>query len=126
MTIDRIGLNLSALSDISAPNISINQTATGILNQLPVTANDSTGGFFAYIVLATIFIITYWYISDKSPLGDFRYSDIRALNLSLGITASIGLTLVTIGFIYSWMAVVLTFFAFLLSNVFLVFIDNRQ
>ena len=126
MSIDLVGLDLNALSNISAPVLDINQTANAILTQLPITANNSPGGYFAYIILATIFMVTYWYISDKSPLGDFRYSDIRALNISFGLTASIGLTLLSTGFIFSWVAVVFSLLSFLVTNIFLMFIENKQ
>lgn len=124
--IDKVGLNLTALGDITAPNISINQTATTILQELPTNATALTGGFFPYLVLSAIFIITYWYLSDKTPLGDFKYSDLRALTLSFGITASVGITQITIGFIESWMAVVFFLLAFLLSNVILIMIENKE
>lgn len=124
--IDKVGLDLNALTTMTPPNISINQTATAILQEFPANANAITGGFFPYLVLGAIFIITYWYLSDKTPLGDFKYSDIRALTLSLGITASVGITQITIGFIESWMAVVFFLLAFLLSNVILIMIENKE
>ena len=124
--IDLVGLDLNALTTITPPNISINQTATALLQEFPANANAIPGGFFPYLVLGAIFIITYWYLSDKTPLGDFRYSDIRALTLSLGITASVGITQITIGFIESWMAVVFFLLAFLLSNVILIMIENKE
>lgn len=124
--IDKVGLNLTALSDIQAPDISINQTATAILNEFPANANAITGGYFPYLILGAIFIITYWYLSDKTPLGDFKYSDLRALTLSFGITASVGITQITIGFIESWMAVVFFLLSFLLSNVILIMIENKE
>jgi len=126
MSIDKVGLNLTALGNLSPPTISINQTATEILKQLPQTANEITGGFFPYLILGSIFILTWWYLSDKSPLGEFRYSDVRALNLALGITASIGITQITVGFIQSWMAVVFVLLSFLLSNILLIYIENKQ
>lgn len=124
--IDKVGLNLTALGDITAPNISINQTATTILQEFPANATALTGGFFPYLFLSAIFIITYWYLSDKTPLGDFKYSDLRALTLSFGITASVGITQITIGFIESWMAVVFFLLAFLFSNVILIMIENKE
>ena len=126
MSIDRIGLDLTALSDISAPTISINQTSQAILEQLPLTASQLTGGYFPYLIMGTMFIITWWYLSDKSPLGDFKYSDVRALNLALGITASIGVTLISVGFIQSWMVVVFSLLSFVLSTVLLIYIENKQ
>lgn len=124
--IDQIGLNLSALGTIQPPTISINQTATAILNEFPANANAITGGFFPYLILGAIFIITYWYLSDKTPLGDFKYSDLRALTLSFAITSSVGITQITIGFIESWVAVVFFLLSFLLCNVILIMIENKE
>lgn len=124
--ITKTGLDLSALADIQPPNISIQDTAIGLLNELPRNANEITNGWFAYLILFTIFVLTYWYLSDKNPLADFKYSDIRALTLSFGITSSIGITLVTIGFIESWMAVVFCILSFMLTNIILIMIENKE
>jgi small-conductance mechanosensitive channel len=126
MSINLVGLDLNALGNMTAPHIDIPQTANEILQNFPLNANEMTGGLFPYLVLFTIFIITYWYLSDKNPLADFKYSDIRALTLSFGITASIGITQITIGFIQSWMAVVFFILAFVLSNVILILIENKD
>lgn len=126
MTLDRVGLDLNALQNISAPVIDINQTASAILNELPYKAQEITGGYFAYIILFGILILTYWYLSDKNPLGDFRYSDLRALTLSLGIVSSIGLVQISANLIQNWMIVAFMLLGFTLMNVVLLWIDNRQ
>lgn len=126
MSINKIGLDLNALTNISAPVIDIPQSAGAILNDFPANATTITGGFFPYLVLFTLFIITYWYLSDKNPLADFKYSDIRAMTLAFGITASVGITQITIGFIQSWMAVVFFLLSFMLSNVILILIENKE
>ena len=125
MTFQKIGIDLESLKDISAPNIQINETASTLLEQLPRTANEITGGYFAYIILGAIFIITYWLLSDKSPLGEYRYTDLRALSLSFGITASVGLQVISIGFIESWIAVVFMLLSFLFTTTLLIMIENK-
>lgn len=125
MTFQKIGIDLESLKDISAPNIQINETASALLEQLPRTANEITGGYFAYIILGAIFIITYWLLSDKSPLGEYRYTDLRALSLSFGITASVGLQVISIGFIESWIAVVFMLLSFLFTTTLLIMIENK-
>lgn len=126
MAIDLVGLNLSALGSITPPNITINQTASAILTELPRNASEITGGYFPYIILGAMFIITYWMLSDKTPFGDFRYSDLRALVLSFGIVSSVGIVQITTGLIESWMAVVFFLLAFMLSNIFLILQENRE
>jgi len=126
MSIDLIGLNLDALSTITPPVIDINTTATAILQEFPLNANSITGGFFPYLVLGAIFIITFWYLADKTPLADFKYSDIRALTLSFGITSSVGVTQMAVGFIQSWMVVVFFLLSFVLSDVILMLIENKE
>ena len=124
--VQQVGVDLEALAGLEAPIINITTNARDILMELPRHANESTGGLFGYIVLFTIFIVTYWYLSDKSPLGEFRYSDVRALTISFGISASIGLTQVSIGFITSWVAVVFFLLSFMTSFLILLAIENRQ
>jgi hypothetical protein len=124
--VEKIGVNLQALSEMSAPVINITTNAKDILTELPRVANESTNGLFGYVILFTIFILTYWYLSDKSPLGEFRYSDIRALTIAFAISASIGITQISIGFLYSWVAVVFFILAYLVSFILLLTIENRQ
>jgi hypothetical protein len=125
MTFQLIGVDLDSLQNITAPNIQINETASAILEQLPRTANEVTGGYFGYIILGAIFVLTYWLLSDKSPLGDFRYTDLRALTLSFGISASVGLQLISIGFIESWLAVVFMLLSFMFTTTLLIMIENK-
>lgn len=124
-TMTKIGINLTALQDIQPPELNVNYTAVQFLNNLPQNADTMTGGYFAYIILFTMFVVTYWYLSDKAPNASFRYSDIRALTLSSAITGSLGVMLVMSGFLYSWMAVVFVLLSSLLTNILLIIQDNK-
>ena len=126
MAIEKIGFNITALNNITPPVLDINYTAVGFLNMLPQNADTMTGGTFAYFVLAVLFIVTYWYLSDKSDLAVFRYSDLRALTIALTFTGSMGVMLVMSGFVYSWVAVTSVLLGALFCNIFLIIQDNKQ
>lgn len=124
--IDKVGLNLTALGNIQSPNITIEQTAIAIFQELPNNAATITGGYFPYIIMGAMFLITYWMLVDKTPLGDFKYSDLRGLTITFGIVSSIGIVLLTTGMIYSWMAVVFFLLSFLVSNILLIMQENKD
>lgn len=126
MAIEKVGLNISGISNIPAPDLDVNYTAIEFLNMLPQNADTITGGYFAYFVLIVMFIVTYWYLSDKSEFGVFRFSDLRALTLSLLITGSMGVMMVMSGFFYSWVAVTTILLGALFCNIFLIIQENKQ
>lgn len=126
MAIEKVGINLTALNNVTPPTLDVNYTAVGFLNMLPQNADTITGGYFAYFVLLCMFVVTYWYLSDKSDLGVFRFSDLRALTISFTITGSMGVMLVMSGFLYSWIAVTGFLLGSLFCNIFLIIQENRQ
>lgn len=126
MSVSKVGLDLNALQGMEAPTITLNTTADGLINQIIEGATTTTQGYFPYVVLVGIFIITFWYLSDKNPQADFKYSDLRALTLAFAITSSIGLTQIMVGFTQSWMAVVFMLLATVLTTVILIIVENKQ
>ena len=126
MAIDKIGFNLTALGNITPPVLDVNYTAVGFLNMLPQNADTISGGYFAYFILVVMFIVTYWYLSDKSELAVFKFSDLRALTIALTITGSMGVILVMSGFVYSWVAVTTFLLGSLFCNIFLIIQENKQ
>lgn len=125
MAIDQIGLNFTALSNLTAPNISINTSASDLVAQIAQDANAVTGGWLGYIMLFAVFVLIYWILSDKSPIGDFKYSDLRALALASGITAIMGLIELSSGYIYSFRAVALFMLAHMVLSILLASNENK-
>lgn len=88
MAFQNITLNLTALADIKPINISVNETT---LSEVINVANTSSNNFIIYATLFAILLVVYITLSDKTPLQDFGYGDVRAINLSLAVCVLIGL-----------------------------------
>ena len=98
MPITEIGLNTN-LTNLTPINFSsIPQTASDILTQTPVNANINTGHWFAFLILIVVWLISYLAFSDKTQFSNFKFGDVRALNLAFGVCSLIGITNLEIGF----------------------------
>lgn len=126
MAIEKVGFDIAGLGNITPPVLDVNYTAIEFLNMLPQNADTISGGYFAYFILLVMFIVTFWYLADKSELAVFRFSDLRALTIALTITSSMGVMLVMSGFVYSWVAVTSFLLGSLFCNIFLIIQENKQ
>jgi len=97
MPITKIGTNLSALKDISAPNITIATNPSEILTNLPETANSVTNDLLAFSIMLVLLIILFWILADKSPFADFGYSDARAGAIAMVFSANLGIVMLMVG-----------------------------
>lgn len=120
MGVEKVNLNLSALNDITPPNISIGSNAKEFLQNLSVNANTLTHGYLPHILLGGVFALLYLILADKSPFGEFKYSDLRAFTLTSGIVSMLGLTLLEIGFFNNLYVIGLTTTLFIIGNIVLV------
>lgn len=97
----KIGLNLTALDNVTPPTFSItNQTdATTLLEQVPQTANEMTGGFYGLIILGSLFGYLMWKLSqDQAFGGDYGYDYVRGIGIAASICGVIGLFCLNMGF----------------------------
>ena len=118
MAITKLGLNLTALDNISPPNLTIPTTGREVIDLIPSKANELVGfALLTHIILGGLAVLLYWILSDKLPFGEFKYSDIRALFLSSSIASVIGVVMVEIGFLGSFKALA---FYIILSIVFYI------
>lgn len=93
-----IGINFSVFSNTNISfNEFTNQTTGAFFNNITQSANDTTGGFLAIILLFTIGLFLVYTLTDKRPIGNFGYSSIRGLGISLGIISTLGIVMLSIG-----------------------------
>lgn len=116
-----IGINYSVFNDINFDELAnyTNQTALEFVTQAPVKANEVSGGYYGVVILVIVGLYYYWFLTDKSPSSTLRYSNIRALMMSLGVMLILGLNLVQIGFMTDFisLSVMSTFFILLLLMI---------
>ena len=97
MALDKIGINFD-LSDIEPINITVPETKEGVVNWFVDSANSLTNNLIGLFTSVTVFVFLYWYMSDISQFGDFRYSKIRTVAISSCIVSIMGLMMLYLGF----------------------------
>lgn len=103
MAINNVTMNLDALQNISPPSITINDA--DVVGEVFTGASSATNNLWIFGSLFIILLVVYYILSDKSPLGDFGYGDLRALNLAFAACTLIGLKLVEVGWSGNFFAV---------------------
>lgn len=124
MAITNITMNLSALNNLSSPNISI--PTSNIFDSVFSSANSNTGGYLIFASLFIIMGVVFYILSNKDSSGDFAYSDVRALNLGFGICTLIGLKLVEIGWSNNFFAVGMFGTLWVTSFFIILIYENRE
>jgi hypothetical protein len=114
-------MNLSKLDNLTAPVINV----TGNMASIVSSANQYTNDTLGFISLFLLTIILYLTLSDKTPFGDFGYSDIRALSISFGISCIIGLKQLETSFLNNFMPVAMMGVLFMATMILLLFIEKK-
>ena len=121
MPITTIGMNFTALNNISAPSLNISSSGNLLIDTINSTANTSTGGYLTFLILLSLTILFYVITTDKSGLTDFGYSDLKGLIIAFGLASIIGLTGVEAGMYQSFKSVAMFIVLFMLSLIFSAF-----
>lgn len=119
MPVTKVGLNLSALENLTVPDFGLNRTASEILNDIPRKANEVTGGFYGLIVLAGLFIFLWWKLQQVEVIGgDFGYDQFRAIGMSAGVCSILGIYCLNVGlFVNFYHIVIFIVITFIMAGV---------
>jgi len=126
MPITKIGLNMNLTNMTQINTSSIPQTATEILTALPTQANVNTNYWFGFIALVVVWIVSYIAFGDKTPFSEFKYSEIRSINLALGVSAVFGIVGVETGIFLDLVKVMFFVTLFFVSYIFVLALDNKE
>ena len=124
MPIQPVGINFSALGNITAPEFNFSTTSEGFLNSMVSSANDVTNGYLGLIILLGLWIFLAWYLGDVSQFGEFRYSFIRAGGIASAICGILGLVALNIGIFTSFYHVAI-FLGITMITTMWVWIEER-
>ena len=93
--------NIEALQNLTAPNITeyTSVTPETLTEAIRQNAQSITNNWHGIIVLIILSIFLFYILSKKGQYGSFRYSNIKAMGISLGITTIIGIVMINIGFL---------------------------
>ena len=126
MVITEIGLNLSSLTNITAPNITISSDPNAIITNISTIANADSSGYLTFAVLFGITLVTFLTVTDKSGFTEFGFSDLKGFIISLGFSTIIGLVGVMAGIFQSYKSVVFFGTLFLIMIIFSLFFENKE
>ena len=108
MPITKIGLNLTAIQNITGPVFDIKNNTEDFLNDIPAKANEVTEGYLGIIVLSGLFTFLFYKISyDLNYGGDFGHSTLRAMGISSAICSIMGLISLNLGYFTNYYHVVI-------------------
>ena len=97
MVMNKVGLNTSALNNLTAPNITIGSGEV-VANSLSTTANSQTLNYFGLGVMVTLFLYLVWLLGRGNELINSQYSVMRSVGISAGVVAMQGLMMLNLGF----------------------------
>lgn len=126
MPLSQLGLNFTALRNMGAPNLSISNNTTDLLNNAPILIRDLTRNTIGYPIVGVFFLILYMILSDKTPFSDFGYSNTRSLCLSLIISSIFTVFLIQLQFIFNFKILAFLLVATAISAIYHVSIISKK
>lgn len=126
MAIDRIGLNFTELNNLSFPTFNTSKTATDYLREIPNVANASTNYWYGWGVTVLLFVISYSHLKEDEQSGGFGYDEGQAFALTSAITFIFLLLLAMVGFVQDFKPVGIVGGLFLLINIVIIYINNKD
>jgi len=118
MPITEIGMNFTAMNNISVPTFNITSSQSALIDTIHGTANTGVDGYLTFLILMSVTVFFYIITTDKSGLTDFGYSDLKGLIIALGLASIIGLTGVEAGIYQSFKSVATFIVLFMLALIF--------
>jgi len=90
---------LTGLDNITSPSFDLKNTSAEIINDIPVKANEITGGWWGFIALTTLFMfLMYKFQKDRADGGEYGYSSARGIGIASSICSIIGLYAINMGY----------------------------
>lgn len=125
MGINKVGLNLTALNDITPPNITVPSTPSDFMNNLPVIANNLTYNYFGLGTMIVLFVFLLWKIGTGFTELNENFTALRTVGIASGITSIIGIQMLALGYFTVYYHVVI-FMGVLLVSVIWVFFEDKR
>jgi len=124
MVFTKSGMNLTVLNNLTNLNITTSFVPSDIINNSVSTMNTDAGIWAFGIIFAVIYLLILWALSENSPLAKFRYSYMRASLLAICIVNLISITMISIGFVWSFRLVAIFIILNILNTILVLALDN--
>lgn len=108
MPLQKIGINLTGLQNLTVPNFDIKNNSKDLINDIPIKANEITGGWLGIVSMGTLFtFLIYLFKKDTVAGGDFGYDTARSIGIASSIVSIIGLYMLNLGYFTNYFHVVI-------------------
>jgi hypothetical protein len=122
---NKLNLNLSALTEITPPEVSVPSTASEFVTQLPQKANELTNNYFGLGIMVSLFFFLIWKLGEGRQLLNEKFTSIRSVGISAGVVSIIGLQAISLGYFSVYYHVVI-FIGILLVCIIWVFLEDNK
>lgn len=103
MPLDKVGINFTRIQNLTAPEFNFSDTSSGFLDDMVQNSNQVTGGYYGLGVMLFIFLFLWWKLAETgTDFADFQYSQFRAITISSGIAATIGVLMLNFGYFVNY------------------------
>jgi len=123
MALTPIGTNYTAISNY---NLTLGLPSTTSEWIPAIITNASSTPYFAMIIMCAWSLLLFWTLSEKSPFAEFKFSDPRGLNATLGIVSVLGITWLEVGFFTHFRTVALFVVLFVISYIYSSIHENKE
>ena len=124
MAVDKILLNLTAISNFNFTGVNVTLDPTVVLTEAPVVANTSTNYLFGWLVMFGMAFVLYIALSEER--GKFRYSPLRSLGLTFGTLSIINMVLVLGGIVHNIQPTTFSLGMFILSLIAITMAEGKD
>ena len=128
MAFQKVGINLSALGNITPPtyeDFNISSNPLEIANQIHEKANLVTDNFLGLGIMVTLFFYLVFKLGDALELQGQPFSTLRSVGISAGIVSIMGFQMLMIGYFTQFYHVVIFVGIFLVSLIWVYLGDRR-
>jgi len=98
------GVDITGINNIEPPTFNV---SSNILADIPVKANELTGGFLGMIISLPMFVFLFVYLTDITEYGGFRYSYIRGVGIAACMVTIMGFVALAVGFFNNYYHIVI-------------------
>lgn len=119
MPLTKIGINITGMQNVSAPEFTMPNSTEEFFSQVPQKANEVTQGWLGFTVLAGLFFYLLWKLNQASNLGgDYGFSVNRSIGIAAAICSVLGLYCLNMGYFVNFYHVaVFVIAAFIMAGI---------
>lgn len=108
MPLQKVGLNLTNIQNVTAPSFNFQNTTQEFINDIPAKANEISGGWWGLISLSVLFSFLIWKLHQSTAEGgDYGFNGARSIGIACAICSIIGLFALNIGYFANFYHVVI-------------------